>query len=152
MTDYYNNKLEEKYSLETDVKYRRSLGQFFTPLKVASFMTEWILSNKKENLSLLDPATGLGIFEQAVDSKNKGKKIMFDLWEIDKKISNMLPTALSKIEFKKNIINGDFLTSSWDKKYDGIIANPPYYKHHLIKNKNAIYQQICSKTYFNFSI
>jgi len=152
MTNYYDNKLEDKYSSETDAKHRKSLGQFFTPFKVASFMADWILDNKKKSLSLLDPATGLGIFERAIDSKNQDKKIAFDLWEIDKKISNILPAALSEIEFEKNIITGDFLTSSWNKKYDGIIANPPYYKHHFIKNKNDIYQQICSKTYFNFSI
>lgn len=148
----YNNEIENKYSAETDIKYRRSLGQFFTPYKIASFMADWILGNKKNNLTILDPATGLGIFERAIKDKNKSKIINFDLFEIDEKVSSKLEKIISEIGVNATIINSDFLTGSWDKKYDGIIANPPYYKHHLIKNKESIFQKICSKTYFKFSI
>ena len=152
MITKYNNELENEYSLKTEIKYRRSLGQFFTPFKIASFMADWILDNKKNNLTILDPATGLGVFERAIKYKNTRKNIKFDLFEIDKKISFELEKIISELEIKGKIINSDFLTSSWDKKYDGIIANPPYYKHHFIKNKEDIFQEICSKTYFKFSI
>lgn len=148
----YNNELENEYSAKTDIKHRRSLGQFFTPYKIASFMAEWILGSKKNNLTILDPATGLGIFERAIKDKNKNKKINFDLFEIDEKVSFELKNITSEIGVDATIICSDFLTSSWDKKYDGIIANPPYYKHHFIKNKESIFQKICSKTYFKFSI
>ncbi|MDP3792335.1 MAG: N-6 DNA methylase [bacterium] len=148
----YNNELENKYSAETDIKYRRSLGQFFTPYKIASFMADWILDNKRDSLTILDPATGLGIFERALKNRNTDRNIKFDLFEIDKKVSLELKKITSNLGIKANILNSDFLTGSWDKKYDGIIANPPYYKHHFIKNKEDIFQKICSKTYFKFSI
>jgi adenine-specific DNA-methyltransferase len=152
MTNYYDNKLEKDYSLQKDIKYRRALGQFFTPFEIASFMADWVLDNKKDNLSILDPASGLGIFERAINTKNKGKKIKFDAWEIDKNLSEKLKKIYSKLEINADVISEDFLNGSWEKKYDGIIANPPYYKHHFIKNKDEIYQEICSKTYFKFSI
>ncbi|MFZ2125101.1 MAG: N-6 DNA methylase [Candidatus Saccharimonadales bacterium] len=148
----YNNEIENKYSVETDIRYRRSLGQFFTPYKIASFMADWILGSKKSDMTILDPATGLGIFERAIKNNNKNKKISFDLYEIDEKISLELKKITSQIGVDATILCTDFLTGSWDKKYDGIIANPPYYKHHFIKNKEIIFQTICLKTYFKFSI
>ena len=152
MVNYYDNKLEKNYSLNKNIQYRRKLGQFFTPFEVASFMADWILLNKKTNLSILDPASGLGIFERAIHIKAKSKKIKFDAWELDKNLSDELVKIYSELGIDANVINKDFLNGSWDKKYDGIIANPPYYKHHFIDNKDEVYQQICSKTYFKFSI
>lgn len=152
MTNNYNNELENEYSLKTDIKYRRSLGQFFTPFKIASFMADWILDNKKKNLKILDPATGLGIFERAIKYRGINKNIKFDLFEIDKKVVFELEKIISSLKIKGAIINSDFLAGSWDKKYDGIIANPPYYKHHFIKDKDYIFQNICSETDFKFSI
>jgi adenine-specific DNA-methyltransferase len=152
MINYYDNEIENDYSSKTDVKYRRSLGQFFTPFKIASFLAEWVLGNKKENLTMLDPATGLGIFERAIKFRSKGNNIKFDLWEIDENLSRKLMPILSELNIDVNIFNSDFLTGTWGKKYDGIIANPPYYKHHHINNKEEIYQDICLKTYFRFSI
>lgn len=152
MIKNYNNELENEYSVKTDIKYRRSLGQFFTPYKIASFMADWILDNRKDDLTILDPAAGLGIFERAIKNRNINKNTNFDLFEIDNKVSFELNKIISELKIKANIINSDFLTGSWDKKYDGIIANPPYYKHHFIKNKEDVFQKICSKTYFKFSI
>jgi adenine-specific DNA-methyltransferase len=115
-------------------------------------MTDWILNTKKDNLTILDPAAGLGIFERTIKYRNKSKNIDFDLWEIDKNIVSELKNIVSELKINVNINESDFLTSPWDKKYDGIIANPPYYKHHFIKNKEEIFQKICSKAFFKFSI
>jgi adenine-specific DNA-methyltransferase len=152
MENMYNNKLENDYSVYTNIEHRRSLGQFFTPFKVACFMADWILDNPSSNLSILDPAAGLGVFERAINYRNEGKKLYFDLWEIDENIASQLSHIIDTLDLNSNINNSDFLTGTWGKKYDGIIANPPYYKHHFIKNKNNIYQNICCKTYFKFSI
>lgn len=154
MLNFYNNKIEDTYSKETGVQYRRSLGQFFTPFKVAVFMAEWILQNQKGNLRILDPGAGFGVFEKALEYKNKrkSKKLKFDLWEIDENISEKLAKIVSSSGIEAKILTNDFLLGSWEEKYDGIIANPPYYKHHYIKNKNKIYKKISNKTFFKFSI
>ncbi|MBM3206406.1 MAG: methyltransferase [Candidatus Staskawiczbacteria bacterium] len=152
MAYYYDNKLEKDYSQKQNIQYRRKLGQFFTPFEIASFMADWVLLNKKNDLSILDPASGLGVFERAIASKKKDKKVAFDAWEIDENLSEKLIELFSRLDIKANVVNQDFFNTSWNKKYDGIIANPPYYKHHFIDNKDKIYQEICSKTYFKFSI
>jgi adenine-specific DNA-methyltransferase len=148
----YDNELENEYSLKTDIKHRRSLGQFFTPFKIACFMSDWVLGNSKKSLKILDPATGLGIFERAINYKNQDKNIEYDLWEIDKNIVPQLENVISQLKIKANINISDFLSDTWNKKYDGIIANPPYYKHHFIQNKKEVFQNICLKTCFKFSI
>ncbi|MEM5782651.1 MAG: N-6 DNA methylase [Candidatus Aenigmatarchaeota archaeon] len=154
MINVYSDEIENYYSQESDLHYRRSLGQFFTPFRIACFMADWILSNPKNKLYILDPATGFGIFERALKLQSiaYNKTLFFELWEIDKNISNSLKGIISYINISAEIINNDFLESPWDRIYDGIIANPPYIKHHYIENKKKIYQNICKKTHFKFSI
>lgn len=148
----YNNNLEEKYSEETNLDHRRALGQFFTPYQVARFMAEWILQNPKKQMSILDPATGFGVFERALVELGGGKKMSFDLWEIDGDITKKLKGIAKELSLESHIIQEDFLKNGWNKKFDGIIANPPYFKHHFITEKEKIYQEVCLRTYFKFSI
>lgn len=152
MTLNYNNQLEENYSAKTSVQYRRSLGQFFTPFQVACFMADWILGAPQKKLTVLDPSAGLGMFERAVNFQNKDKRLSFDLWEIDKNVAAELKDVVSELKIKAAVHNSDFLAGSWGEKYDGIIANPPYYKHHFIPNKKEVFQKICSESQFEFSI
>lgn len=152
MENLYGDEIENKYSQETDIQYRRSLGQFFTPFKIACFMSDWVLANPKETLNILDPASGFGVFERALKYRAPKRHLSFDLWEIDQGISNSLREIIDQGSIIANIFNNDFLSSPWDNKYDGIIANPPYYKHHHIGDKNSLYSDICCKTIFRFSI
>lgn len=146
-------KIEYEYSKTKDIDYRRSLGQFFTPPFIARFMSQWIIGNKKDNLRILDPAAGFGVFEHSINElNNKVKNLNFDLWEIDEYISKKLRESLDYSRIPAQVIADDFLRGTWHKKYDGIIANPPYYKHHHIKNKNRIYEEFCIKSFFKFSI
>jgi len=150
----YTNQIEDNYSKHHDIKYRRSSGQFFTPFKIAQFMSEWILNHPKKKLKILDPAAGFGIFERALEYENKNnyKNLTVDLWEIDSAISNELSKIVQRLDIDARIFNADFLNGAWNELYDGIIANPPYYKHHHIKNKNEVYQKICLKASFRFSV
>lgn len=154
MSILLSDKIEREYSKDKDIFYRRSLGQFFTPFDIARFMSEWILGSIKSNLRVLDPSAGFGVFERSIVSlPGKEKKdIEFDLWEIDDGISKELREIISDLNISANVTTGDFLKSPWNRKYDGIIANPPYYKHHYIENKERVYQEFCVKTFFKFSI
>jgi adenine-specific DNA-methyltransferase len=151
---FYDSKFEKSYSKTTSLEHRRAFGQFFTPYEVALLMSDWILGVKSKSLSVLDPATGLGIFERAIEErKTKSTKINYDLWEIDPKIEEELQRITQhELSINSNINLGDFLLSPWNKKYDGIIANPPYYKHHKIKNKQEIHKVICNRTESKFSL
>jgi len=148
----YKNTLENEYSKSSSLEHRRSLGQFFTPYQVAKFMAEWILRHPKKQMTILDPATGFGIFERALTKLKGKKKLSFDLWEIDNDIANKLKLVTKELDLDSYIIQEDFLKNGWNKKFDGIIANPPYFKHHFINQKEKVYQEVCLRTYFKFSI
>src|SRR3989344_3022352 len=93
----YKNNLENEYSGMASLEHRRSLGQFFTPYQVAKFMAEWILQHPKKQISILDPATGFGIFERALVELRGKKKLSFDLWEIDSNITNKLKVVAREL-------------------------------------------------------
>jgi len=151
--NYYSNEVENEYSLIVDESHQKSLGQYFTPFEIATFMADWILGNHKSNLHILDPAAGLGIFTRAIIYRNnEQKKTHFNLWEIDGNLAAKLGDLSHDLNADVNVINDDFLSMGWDATYDAIIANPPYYKHHYINNKNLVCKEICDKTSFNFSI
>jgi len=154
MSILLSDKIEKAYSKEKDLIYLRSLGQFFTPFDIACFMSQWILGSNKTNLKVLDPAAGFGVFERALELLNneRTRNMEFDLWEIDEGISRELQKIVSGLDIPANVVTDDFLKSRWDLRYDGIIANPPYYKHHYIENKEKVYEEFCVKTLFKFSI
>lgn len=149
---YFSDSLEKEYELKTNLLKRREIGQFFTPFKVAKLMSEWILNNPNQNLSILDPCSGFGVFERALVCKNCEKKLHFTLYEIDKDVIDKFKEKIPSTFINYDLYVEDFLNSSWNDKFDGIISNPPYYKHHFIKNKESVLNKICNQTGFNFSI
>lgn len=151
MPQYNFQEIEGSYSKKVNEKYQKELGQFFTPPHIANFMIQWLFERKQSELNILDPAAGLGIFERIIHKKFQ-KKIRFDLWEIDGQISSQLNEILNTEGIDYDLRQEDFLLSGWDKKYDGIISNPPYFKHHYISNKEKIATTFKQKTGFEFSI
>lgn len=43
-----------------------------------------------------------------------------------------------KLNIKANFNLDDYLFSENKELYDGIIVNPPYYKHHFLENKEDL--------------
>ena len=116
MTPGYENDLENEYSKTVDLEHRRAFGQFFTPFKIAKFTSEWVLDSEKQEMEVLDPAAGFGIFPRVMSSFNKRKKINFDLWEIDENIAKKLKDVIQEIKMEAVIHQADFLKNGWDKK------------------------------------
>lgn len=110
-TDYIN---------QTDINYRKSLGQYFTPKSIREMLLEKL--PKMENPKILDPACGTGGF--LVTAKKYFNNPELCGWDIDKKLvdisKNLIPEAnLNRID---SLLNGDY------NKYDFVIGNPPYYE------------------------
>jgi len=168
LADYTEN-LTDWYIERTPAKYRKEKGQYFTPRKVSEFMVNQFEDiDKKEEIRILDPGAGIGIFESAfceyIDSLEKNVTILFDLYENDPNLLLLLRRNMSvckgemaskgfKVTYK--IFDKDFILSNaqfFDKekgksnkigRYDFVISNPPYYKlkknsPHVIKMKNII--------------
>jgi adenine-specific DNA-methyltransferase len=99
------------------------LGQVFTNKNVAEYMIS--LFCLKKNAVLLDPCFGKGAFLQAAFLNGytniEGYEIDFDLY------------ILTKQKYPElNLYNQDFLSADSEKKYDGIIMNPPYIRQEKI--------------------
>ena len=123
-------------------EHRKKYAQYFTPSPVAQLMCNWIAENRPS--TILDPSVGVGVFISAL----AGMKLDADLYanDIDKNIlqfAKAVPGA-SRVNFQQK----DFLLDAGEDKYDAIIANPPYLRHHdfhydedifsLIGNRNSI--------------
>ena len=131
---------EEEYLKSVSYMYRKKLGQFFTPMFMADFMTEWIINNES-GTEILDPALGLGIFFRSIikNHPTKVKKLRFIGYEIDTKMIKIAKNLFSNAkDINIQILNEDYLTEDWDKKYDGIVCNPPYLKFHDYEPKDVL--------------
>ena len=113
-------------------------------------MTTWILKNKPK--SLLDPACGTGIFERSI-FKHTNESMAVTAYDIDKKmidICEKISPAMGTL--KVELLQQDYLSTEWSSKYDAIICNPPYLKHHHVKDKYRYISIFREKLNRNFGL
>jgi adenine-specific DNA-methyltransferase len=106
---------------------RYSLGQFFTPAPIAELMAEAVLEIDPQ--TCLDPGVGGGVLLRAVGPGPK----RFGC-DIDRSAVALARDALEAQGGELELVHGDFLDlDRWPlslQKFDAIIANPPYIRHH----------------------
>ncbi len=129
-----DNGLERQYIKSVDLAHRKEYAQFFTPVEIAQFMSRWLVQNDGIR-SILEPAFGLGIFSRALLEERKN--IHIDAYDIDRVILNAAHDTFGTSQ-NVNIIQQDYLQTDWNKKYDGVICNPPYLKFHDYDNATGI--------------
>ena len=122
----------KEYSEKVGIAHRKKYAQFFTPEDISDFMASWVLSNAHRGADILDPAFGLGVFCCSLLKINKDIKVTG--YDVDEKVLNAAQANFSSLKKSVSIYKQDYLTSSWDDKYDGIICNPPYLKFHDYDN------------------
>ena len=150
----YAERLAELYSDNYGVEKRKSRGQFFTPLQVASFMAR-MFDIKGDRIRLLDPGAGIGMLtaafcERLTENRNS-LELTIDAYENDPKLLPFLEAVLEACKEKLNveginvdynIYEQDFILKNeayvnknsllWEHSdallYDFAIANPPYCK------------------------
>lgn len=114
-------------------KSLREKGQFWTPDWVAEAMVSYLLRDKKV-LDVFDPAVGAGAFFTAA-KKLAGKlrlKLNLAGRELDPdallqaKSARLTSHDLAGVEIK------DFVFDPPSKSFLGIVANPPYIRHHRL--------------------
>lgn len=136
-------------------KERNVLGQFSTPsplaIDILRFAKNLLPNNSK--VRFLDPAFGTGSFYSALHNEFSDKKIEFAKgYEIDEHYG----TPSSKLWNSTNLSYeiADFTKQeapSKDEKFNLIICNPPYVRHHHINGQKE-YLQSKAKEFANIEL
>ena len=108
------------YINQTDINYRKSLGQYFTPKSIREMLLEKL--PEMENPKILDPACGTGEF--LVTAKKYFNNPKLYGWDIDKKLVDISKDLIPEANLNKtdSLLNEDYA------QYDFVIGNPPYYE------------------------
>lgn len=121
-------------------------GSYYTPKILSDFLVQHIFDKYvfSENVSVLEPSCGDGIFVSAL-SNFTAKRLDLDILDINKEELSKAKKLISKnnkIKFKAHHQDYlDFFLNN-DNKYSLVIGNPPY-----IKKNNMVDEQIqrCEK-------
>ncbi|MBC7330275.1 N-6 DNA methylase [bacterium] len=143
-------KIIEKFETTIDENFKKLNGAFYTPYFIVDYInTRVILENSNEDIKVIDPACGSGVFlvDALFKLKQKLQKSYKELVEehifgidIDPRAVKRTKILLSLIVFehekkipeKFNIYNGnsldkDFLRKTLNGfKFQAIVGNPPY--------------------------
>ena len=116
---------------------RRRFGQFFTPMKVARAMAEWVM--ERNPATLLDPALGMGVFVRAALERSQAVRIT--AYEKDPQILRAYLRThppLSNVD----VLLADFLLDETVSEFDAVLMNPPYLRHHDINYDFDIFARV----------
>ncbi|MFX0122216.1 MAG: N-6 DNA methylase [Candidatus Hodarchaeota archaeon] len=159
---FLNQSTELMSSLYLNVlnqKFRRKMGQFWTPAYIAELMVELVLKNNPRNI--LDPCTGPGTFIYTLRRISPNYQGKISAIEIHPLLYEIAYVNLYDSPYQMEWACRDFLTSqsisfslsihdflaltspggldSYIKTksngFDSIICNPPYSRHHVISSK-----------------
>lgn len=158
-------KQTNNYILDFPKDTRKSYGQFFTSKETAIFMSSlFTLDSNKQQLKILDPGAGSGIlscaFVERIVHETSVQFIELVCYETDAAILKLLHDNLQYIkenlavDFSFEIINENYILSQADsfnndifseptKKYDFIIANPPYKKINKQAEEAVAMHKVC---------
>lgn len=144
---------------------RRKLGQFRTPNHIANVLTDWAIDSATDKV--LDPGMGAGVLTakayEAKQHQGDGEAHVQDMFGID--LSDlavvMSATALKLMngEGTPQLFSGDFMETIYPggehidtdtpillPKFDSIVSNPPYSRHHeLSKLEKSRIKEIAQK-------
>ncbi len=109
------------YLNKADIKYRKSLGQYFTPKPVREALIEQLPKNLK-NPKILDPGCGTGEF--LLTAKKYFSNAELCGWDIDKNLIEI--SKKNTPEAKLKCI--DSLENEQYGSFDYVIGNPPYFE------------------------
>lgn len=120
---------------------KKESGSYYTPIDLAKFIGDYCLSQiDKEDISVLEPSVGDGIFIQAINDLENIQKFKNIELTIVERENQEIKKALKKNKNKLiniNSHNKDYLEFHFEnnKKFSAILGNPPYVKSNLLSEK-----------------
>ena len=129
--------VQERLDSSKTIDERRKLGQFATPIALARDIVSFGLACMEisEKIRFFDPAFGTGAFYSALIQEADCIDILKATGvEVDALIADAASTLWDNYDI--SIINNDFTDLEPDDRYNFIICNPPYVRHHLMDNES----------------
>jgi adenine-specific DNA-methyltransferase len=127
---------EKSYRDLVPLAHRKRFAQFFTPEPVAQLMIDWVF--QAHPVTILDPSVGPGVFLRLIGMDHHAARVLGI--DVDPVVLAAARTTLGLDS--ADLIAHDFLTWPDDRKFDGILANPPYLRHHDIHYPFDIFAEV----------
>lgn len=131
---------QEMIDKQEDIEKRRRFGQFSTPYELAKEMVSFGLGLlDTDEITFLEPCLGSGAFYSAllnVTDDDYTVKFATGI-EIDPVYYSCAKSLWSDTGI--NIINDNFAKVEPDRKYNFVLTNPPYVRHHYISQDDKIH-------------
>lgn len=118
-TEFHQATIE--YIKQTDLNYRKSKGQYFTPKSIREKLLNQ-LPKSKTQLKILDPACGTGEF--LLSARQYFQSPQLYGWDIEEKLVQIARKLVPEAELKAT----DSLNEDITTKFDFVIGNPPYFE------------------------
>lgn len=119
------------------VQERKALGQYFTPAGVREKLLS--LVPVPAGAEVLEPSIGTGEF--AADILAADPTVHVTGYDVDPAVLAVAATVVPEA----TLVEGDFLTSSGEGRYDCVIGNPPYFEMpNLCGERRHIYRDVIS--------
>lgn len=107
------------------VALRKARGAFFTPNKVARFITEWAVRSTTN--AVIEPSCGEAVFLHQVGPRHSGRVIGV---EIHAASARQAERTLKREGVNALVRVGDFLAHTEFGAFDAVVGNPPYVRYH----------------------
>lgn len=103
---------------------RKARGAFFTPDKVARFITDWAIRSTAD--AVIEPSCGEAIFLHQLDRGHTGRIVGVEIhpasaWEAER--------TLNRESINAAVHVGDFFGHAEFDQYDAAVGNPPYVRY-----------------------
>ena len=103
---------------------RKARGAFFTPERVARFITDWAIRTAHD--SILEPSCGEAVFLHQIDPGHAGPVVGI---EIHQASALQAERTLRRDGIDAVVHNTDFFGSLEYGRYDAAVGNPPYVRY-----------------------
>lgn len=133
---------EDAFALGASLDRRKKLGQFFTPAPIARTMVGWCCRDRP--CRLLDPAIGPGIFPAcALELSAASRPGEIAGYDIDADTLNFARVRLAGQHAATiRLQHADFLSHPPPDRFDAVVCNPPYIRHHDAEVATDVYREL----------
>jgi len=128
--------MQETLDRKNDIEKRRRFGQFSTPYELAKEIVSFGLGLlDTDEITFLEPCIGSGAFYSALlNAANSGYTIKSATGiEVDPVYYDCAKSLWSDTNI--DIINDNFANVKPDRKYNFVLTNPPYVRHHYLSQE-----------------